>query len=50
MKKILTVILSMALLFSAMSAIAYAEEPTTADDVAFYKARITATTVTHTVK
>lgn len=39
----------MALLFSAMSAIVYAEEPT-ADDVAFYKARITATTVTHTVK
>lgn len=50
MKKILTIILSMALLFSAMSAIAYAEEPTTADDIAFYKARITATTVTHTVK
>lgn len=49
MKKILTIILSVALLFSAMSAIAYAEEPT-ADDVAFYKARITATTVTHTVK
>ena len=50
MKKILVMILSMALLFSAMSAIVYAEEPTAADDVAFYKARITATTVTHTVK
>lgn len=50
MKKILTVILSMALLFSAIPAIAYAEEPNAADDVAFYKARITATTVTHTVK
>ena len=49
MKKILTIILSMALL-SATSVISYAEEPTAVDNTALYTTRITATTVTHTVK
>ena len=50
MKKILTIILSMVLLLSAASVIAYAEEPTAVDDNTLYATRITATTVTHTVK
>lgn len=50
MKKILTIILSMALLLSAASVISYAEEPTAVDNTALYTTRITATTVTHTVK
>ena len=50
MKKILTIILSMALLLSATSVISYAEETTAVDDNALYTTRITTTTVTYTVK